>query len=509
MIELRYRRLLVCGVTSLLVCGAGGSSAASADAGTAVNILTRPVNTTMNETAAAAAATITIDTSRPDRDVAHQVIYRRGVVEKFDLGRSPSKIVQTTIDDVHAMAGNFLNATLDIRSSQDAGLFTYPAQNLAPSPSGDVPLERTFHTLRDNLAPQALSTMVQVSGTPAAYQSKLDPRYEVVCGAKGNFFSLPIPGAPMRETQNAVERWIGALNGSVPGAIWIGTQEPSHTLGYSTVYNAGGCAKVPGAAKSAATENNINRYIEYWTPIARYLKANHILSGGIQLNATNEGSYAWAAERMMSAQMPLDYFTVQVYKPSLKVDRALYDAYRKFQQNPNYRSVKVIIDRYGFAHAGEISRTAKGVIEFLQDEAQLMPYADMLYGYDVEASVVKDGGAATLLPQVLTWLQSAPAPLRPLTSTTSDLQAFALVEKDSGRRAYIALWNASPASVAHTVSIVLNGFSSAISASNLTILKGSGKTISRLSNSGIVVRGNEISGLTLNPDEFVLISLSS
>jgi hypothetical protein len=356
----------------------------------------------------------------------------------------------------------------------------------------------------------AMPMAVQVSGTPAAYPAgNLDSGYEITCGATGNYYPLPTPGAPTQMVQNALESWISSLNPSVPGAIWIGTQEPSHTLGYSTSFDSGsGCANVPAPQVDAAISNNIQRYISYWTPIAQYLRAHHILSGGIQLNAGNSMFYTSTAAQIISARMPLDYLTIQDYTPSPTVNRSLYSAYQTFQQDPGYLGVKVIIDRYGIALTGNKYRTAAGVISFLQDEADLMPFADMLYGYAVETTGLQSTSTVNpLLPQVLNWLQSAPAPLRPLTSSTSDLQAFALVQKGPVPKAYIAIWNVSPASVSYTASIAIEGLTSSFTAANLHILRGSGSRLATLNNSNVTVDANTISGLPVGANEFLLISL--
>jgi hypothetical protein len=452
---------------------------------------------------------INVDCSKEDKAVAHQVTYRRGVVEGFDIGNSqrpPSAIVGNAKNDIQTSGINFLNATLDINSAPNEALFTYAPPNLTPSTSGNAPLVQTFNMLSSAVPSSILQTTVQVSGTPKSYSSQLDPGYEFVCGGTGNFYPLPTPGTSMQVAQHAVESWISSLNSSFPGAIWIGTQEPSHTIGFSTSYDSGGnCSNVPKADLNAAMSNNIQRFISYWTPIAQYLRANHVLTGGIQLNAGNSVFYVSTAKQIISAEMPLDYFTIQDYTPAPALNQALYSAYQQFQQNPNYLDVKVIIDRYGIALAGNTYGTASGVITFLQDETQLMPYADMMYGYDVETIGIESSG--TLLPQALKWLQAAPAPLRPLTSTTSDLQAFALVQKRSPQRAYVAIWNVSPTSASYTTSVVLNGLGSSFTASNVTILKGSGTSITTLNNAGITFSGDTLSGLSLNVNEFLLISL--
>jgi hypothetical protein len=453
--------------------------------------------------------TVTVDCSEDDKDVAHHVNYRRGIVESFDVGdsqRPPSTIIGNVKSDMQAAGINFLNATLNINSPDDEDLFTYTApDDLTVSTSGNVPLEETFDLLRREAPSLASHAVVQVSGTPKAYASHLDPDYERACNAKGNFYPLPKPGASMQVAQRALEDWIKELSATMPDAIWIGTQEPSHTLGYLVSNDKDGCSDSSESQKSAAINKNIRRFITYWAPIAQYLHNHGLLSGGIQLNASDTAYYASSATQIISAHMPLDYYTVQDYKPSLKVNQAIYSTYEMFQQSPDYLGVKVILDRYAPKLPEKSYDKAKGMISFLEDEAQLLPYADMIYGYNIETAGIEDG--PTLLPQVVKWLQEAPAPLRPLTSTTSDLQAFALVQKDSPAGAYVAIWNISRTSAVDKASIVLDGFDSSLDASNLTVLKGSGNTISPVNKADISFNGNTISGLSLKPDEFMLISI--
>jgi hypothetical protein len=57
--------------------------------------------------------TIYVDCSEDDAVVAHQVTYRRGVVESFDLSNTPAAIVANVTADVQSSGVNFLNATFD------------------------------------------------------------------------------------------------------------------------------------------------------------------------------------------------------------------------------------------------------------------------------------------------------------------------------------------------------------------------------------------------------------
>lgn len=456
---------------------------------------------------------ITVDCSKSDSSVP-QVTYKRGVDHPFDLNNSSSATVNAVTSEVQSGDLNFLNAGLDaFNAAADAQLFTYSPPTLTYSASGNAPLITTFQGLLNNPAITAPKTTVQISGMPYVYNSNADPNYEIVCGAVGNYYPLPSPSS-MSEDQAAIENWIDYLNSQYPNAIWIGTQEPSHTLGYSTQWDDGGCSNPPSSGMDAATQTNINRFIAYWTPVALHLHANHIQNGGIQLNSGNSQFYASTATSIMNAGMPLDYFTLQIYRPSATVFQDAYNAYQTFQQNPSYKNVKVIFDRYGIRAANSTTppdyASASTLITYLQNEALLMPYADMMYGYNVEEGGLEGNAtdSSTNLPQVLTWLQKAPAPLRPVSSFTNDLQGFALVQSTAPQKAYIAVWNISADGNAYSnFAINLKGLNSSLTTSNLSILKGSGNSLATISDSGITIKGDTISGISLQANEFLLISL--
>lgn len=399
-----------------------------------------------------------------------------------------------------------------LNATTDSQLFTYSAPNLDYSASGNAPLVTTFQDLLNSSVITVPKTTVQVSGMPYVYNVNADPNYEPLCNAVGHYYPLPSLSTTGAE-QTAVENWIDYLNSKYPNAIWTGTQEQTHTTGFSTQWDNAGYSNPPSSDMGAAKENNMSRFISYWTPIAQHLHANNIQTGGIQLNAADAQYYASAAQSIISAGMPLDYFALQVYRPSATVFQDAYNAYENFQQNTNYKNVKVIIDRYGLRSAGSTTppdyASASTLIAYLQNEALLMPYADMMYGYNVEQGGLEGNStnSNTNLPQVLTWLQKALEPLRVVSSSTSDLQGLALVRSTAPQKAYVAVWNDSANGTTYNFSVDLYNLSSSFTTSNLTIQKGSGSTLSIISNSGITINGDTISGLSLGANEFLLITL--
>lgn len=463
---------------------------------------------TLTVSPAPGATNITVDCTQADSVVAQQVTYRRGLLEAVDRGgESGQAMVADVTQAIQAAGSNLLNATLDLNAGPNSRFFNYTAGSppvLEPSTTGTASLVSDLGMLRRAVSTNTLPAVVQVSGTPAAFADYLDPTYLDLCTGNGNFYPLPLTGVPMQVAQNAVAAWISHVNASFAGGIWIGTQEPTHTLGFQDSSGAN-CSNPTPAQRTDGEEANIQRFISYWAPIALQLKGQGIKVGGLQLNSGNSAYYSYAAQQIMASQMKLDYFTIQNFAPSAGIIQSLHDAYVLFQQNPDYRQVKVLFDRYGTTKTSGGYSTAVNMIDFLQAESQIMPFADMMYGYTFMGAGIHSSG--TLLPQVLQWLQKAPAPLRPLTSSTSDLQAFALVKAGNPNRAYVAIWNTSPSQTAYTTSVSLNGLSGSFTNKVPVVLKGSGSSITAVNDSHIVLNGTTISGLQLNWNEFLLISL--
>lgn len=142
-------------ITAILQGCGGGDSAEQATT-------SAPALLTIATTALSPA--INVDVSEADTAVAHQVTYRCGVMEGFDLNRTPAAIVGNVTSDVQSSGINFLNATLDSNFPQDAGLFTYQLPDLTFSTSANAPLVQTFNTLSNDISSSSLQTLVEISG---------------------------------------------------------------------------------------------------------------------------------------------------------------------------------------------------------------------------------------------------------------------------------------------------------------------------------------------------------
>lgn len=456
---------------------------------------------------------VTVDVSQSDESVEQQVTYRRGEVVAFDssnITSTSSAIVSTIEDDIQHAGINLITATLDLSSHANQDYFDYSdglPMSLMPNFWATSTLVETFRKLRSLVSATQMPAFIQFSGTPSAFSSELNPDYDFLCGGKGNFYPLPLPGDPTSLTQSAISIWIESLSKNISNAIWIGTQEPTHTLGFSTAYDPmhRNCSSPNNSELQDGKKLNIDRFISFWTPIAQSLRNISLTSGGVQPNAADSPDYDYVAQKIISAGMPLDYFTIQNYSPSSVVVQAAYAAYRRLHSTPAYRSVKVMMNRYGLSLSGYNYTDARGMMHYLMSESYLMQRADMLYGYSVETAALHTNG--TLLPQVFKWLQESPTPLRPFTSSDDNVQGFALVQTSGVVSGKIAIWNNGTSSAAEDLSLTMTDYPRALSSANVTVLKGSGTAILPYSSKSLSIKGNTISGLSLASSEFFLLDI--
>lgn len=453
------------------------------------------------------AVVVSVDCAAPDHATQQQVTYRRGFVLPVN---SDSRDVGASVDASMALTKpNLVTATLDLDSIANSNLFVLAKQgeSLERNPA-ETFFSRAMTTLRSRATRNAVPAFVQVSGTPAVVPSTwIEPGFVSREGATGNFYPLPT-GDRISNVERAVADWILAQE-AIPGQagnVWIGTQEPSHTLGFPA-----SCADSSSDSleKLACRKANVDRFVDYWKPIAAALRRHDVKVGGIQLNSHDRDIYSYAAERIVATRMPLDYFTIQRYSSFEDLVPNAYAAYQRLHGAAGYEHVKVAFDRYSYdnnqtnAGSREYFTTAAGMISFLTDERQIMDHADMMYGYSYQSSGLTETGS--LLPRVMEWLQRAPAPLRSVSvgPTTKGVEAFALVQTDASPRAYVAVWNVS--SQSQVLALELGTSSKSVFADKTPVLlKGSGTTIT---SQTISIRGNKLSAITLAPNELALVSV--
>ena len=430
-------------------------------------------------------AILTIDTTKADAASENiQVNYRRGFLANLDKEGTLMQVLGVKDGrGSKVLAGsNLIGQAFDLNIELNSSLFILARNNLHADrlvPNSDNNFLRDpLQTIRAREpSTTKLASVVQISGTPyAAPEAWLNLNYDDPISHSGNeygnVYHLPNNGPSQMKIQNAIASYVIAhesANEPLSGNIWVGTQEPSHTLGFSeldtltlldgTQTNCLVLAtvvednEIRREGKLRCKQINIRRYINYWTPIAIKIKQHNanIKLGALQLNSKDRSIFSWAAEEIIKKQVPIDYFTVQRYASPADYMTRLEEAYNVFKKDKSgkYAHVKMLFNRYGFGEMddGPESRTnafatADGMIKFLTDEREIMQKAYMMYGYVYATSGVTTEG--TFLPQVIKWLQNAPTPMRPVVSQSKgSIDSFALVARGVTPSAYVAIWNNS------------------------------------------------------------------
>lgn len=487
---------------------------------------------------------LTVESETLDAQISKKVEYRRGVLANIDKEAEGAGVNTIAGPGAFQRTGaNLMGEALDLNIDANADMFIYDSKKpfpnrLAANPANTF-VKESLRVVRDRQPSiDKMPNIVQISGTPyAAPQDWLNLSFKSPINGSGesfgNVYALPKGSSPgQQHVQQAIVSFVEGYESALDplaGNIWVGTQEPSHTLGFSEersiqlpdgtftdCYNLAPDEDDHGirhAERLECKKINILRYIEYWNPIATRLRnssvrANGIKLGALQLNTVDRDLYLWSAEKIVEKNMPIDYFTIQRYGSSNDLMRLARGAYDFFQTKDAYRHVKILFNRCSFesmdsnAERVDFFTKASGMIRYLKYERELMDYADMMYGYLVATAGFTTPGS--LLPQVMNWLQNAPPSLREVKAnfSGSGVESFALVRVQGAKRAYVAVWNSSTERK-DKVTLKLNPLFYGKSA---RLLRGAGTAIVQepdlpVSSAGAITISN------LEPDTFVLVSV--
>ena len=461
-----------------------------------------------------AAVDVFIDVTDPSRT---PILYERGFVQPMNAAVDGQ--TDSTLRALSAGA-TVSTATIDLNAPGTESQFLLQGSSLTFNPAAPDFVTTRLRTVRaiELDAGVAMKRLVQISGMPAVLSDAgwLDERFIPRDGINGNFYPLVAPRY-LDDVQGAVTAWVlaKAQQPELAGATWIGTQEPSHTLGFSPLpLEDGGlpCTSID-VDRDDCRMQNINRMIRYWKPIAATLVDAGVAVGGVQLNSHDHDLYAWAAARIVDAGMPLSTFTIQRYSSSPNLMNDAQAAYDVLHRSPGYEAVKISFDRYSFDNqlsgvndprSIEYFTTSAGAVDFLANEAEIMDHADIMGGYSYQGAALGIPGA--WLGKAIGWLQKAPTNRVPVTSTSRDVSGFALVTDN--RRSSIALYNTSNVR-AHQVTLSL---AHGIAPGNavVTIYRGSGTDFTEGSAvlTGTIARSTLAQTLDLPPRSFVLIDVT-
>ena len=358
---------------------------------------------------------------------------------------------------------------------------------------------------RDN----GLTVFAQVSGTSPAFD--IDPEFSRLPfetrlaeghskqGERDKEFELPVKDQ-FDDHARVLSDWMRGVDKEVASRakrqgeiVWIGSEEVAHTLG----------ARKGEHLTQKAKEESVQRYVEFWTPLARNLREMGIRSGGIQNNASNKGPlYDLTGDTMIKFQTPVDFITIQNYQgennePILNQLRGILS--RMKESRPGlYADTKIVFDRYGWkkrSRGAARYEGAEGIIHGLKAELVALNNSDILYGY-----CHMNARLESMTSEVFEFLNDMPIERRDIANPDPGLDAFSCA---SNSKFSLAIWNTG---TYQDITIKLNN-SPGYDGSTLLVKKGSGAGLAVISatwESG----SQEISGFALDVNEFALISIS-
>ena len=325
------------------------------------------------------------------------------------------------------------------------------------------------------------TTTQELSGLPIATNR------EWTGNQPSNWYPIPAGGyrALFGQKLAAWMQQVEAADGTNK-SIWIGNQEPSHTVGF------------PGGNPSPEEiTNNINYYITTWKETALAMTIAGFQVGGIQLNSSNVDEMPYTIDRLKSQSVPFDYITVQQYKPEQE-NANMLDAIRSSLTSNGYSTAKrVLFNRYNVADS-TFPAQAAGYASFFSAERVLLNNADIVYGYCYEGPV---WGSSARFRDVIKFLNGLAVNRRPVT-VGAGLQCFAT----SGSAKFTAVvWNPTTSSVA--VNALLQNSPAAWDSLTLDVRIGEGSTLTTSTTATWNGTSNRIKDFSLPANSFTLISL--
>lgn len=337
-----------------------------------------------------------------------------------------------------------------------------------------------FNSNRKRAVSKGMTVFAQATGTPHVF--KPDPKYTWHGGA--NYYPLPKPGE-FNQLANVVSAWMNKGN-SVAKSVWLGTQEPIHTIGFEG-----------GTKTEAGKKKNLQRYADIWSRIAKKLNGK---SGAMQLNGMNNDNQPYpvlAADALNSHNTPMNYWSVQNYiaERNSSVIAGAKEALK------HCNAGKIIFNRYGYnkpwADSKKFDRS-EGIVTLLQAEDAILKNSDKVTGY----CLMHEGFSKyNMVQKVGKFLNEMPPNRRDASSNNNNIQVFATSNNSKLR---IAVWNKGSAS--QNVNITIKG--KTWNNSTLKIHRGTAGTFGTINGTYNPSNG-KISGFSLNGKAFALIRLGS
>ncbi len=358
-----------------------------------------------------------------------------------------------------------------------------------------------FTSIRQYATSKGFELISQVGGTPRNSGYEFDSSYYKVLPWEPwtDFAPIPKEGVPMQEFQRNFAEWaINADKAVAPDfhSIWIGTQEIAHTIGF------------PGGLDYDTDENknlNIRRFTDYWKPISDELRKAGARTGALQLNSSNKNIYNYAVDYMIQQKLQVDFLTYQFYQfgDTIPLNAAVIALDR---YNMVYPGTKIIVDRGASGKImpdGVTNDSSEGVIFYLVGELCAMNNADKMYAITLDAgenTMSKDQN--NIYWQTRKWLNTM-GPVRcNLSGLPSGVDGF-VTRNDKKLSAVI--WNRS--SIARSINLKINNANFGAD-SQFAVKHASGSSFVN-STASWDASTNTVTGITLNPFDYVLIDLES
>ncbi len=447
---------------------------------------------------------------------------------------------------VNAMIPLYEDRTVNSSDAVGSPLSEFYSTNGAVASRVDANLTTLRGVAKDN----RMLILHQMMGTPTNSETVLftnDPDY-VWNGGANDYAPLPVTNqwdecaAALSDYFRTIVHCDGRADAGTPDdayvdpdpgnlgypTIWIGSQEPEHTLGYTddSIPPDG----IGDASRAKSLENN-RRYIRFWSRVAKRMQQQQpdVRIGGIQQNGM-EGvtdRYVIAANYWMEWEAgqgetyPIDYFTIQNYKtpadmPTIMANfrKALTTSddigARSHQQvRDRFRKTPVLFDRWRHYLDGVRATekdTAPGLVRFLSGERIIVDQPDV-YGYCAEANGFEDEDG-WMTADVGAFLVRMPPERRSISFSSPDLDGIAAV---NALGAYVVVWNAS-GTTAHNLALDLNNLvpeGAWADAGHLTVKRGSGSDypdgMAAPVLTGLGGDDYRITGITLPTNSFVTI----
>jgi hypothetical protein len=459
--------------------------------------------------AQAATVTVTVD---GDQIAFPALTLERGMVSETEL--EDAEHINDYVKSAEARLG-FVTSWRELHQDHTALSENYCGSPLAEFYSdGGVIKSRqdsNWSSMRDRAEQNRMLLVNQLCGTPDEGGTPLftiDPNY--FWNGNANYYPIPIP-QEFELYGNVIGDWaIGADNLSNYPTIWMGNQEPEHTVGYIDESDPpDGIGDKDPDSEQKRTEN-IQRYTKCWTKVANRIRAHNrdAMLGAIQTNGGANFKIPVSIDEIEAQNCPIDFYTIQNYdgennSDHLETCRSSMSSY--------FSTVPIMFNRYTASNEGvPIDKDlADDMVRWLTSERYLVDQAD-IYGYAYKTGYLEK---QTMAHDMVAFLNLMPAQRRPISISGTDISGFA---SGNALGVYAVLWNASGGSNQDII-LELNNLPPAAAGNwdtyELEVLKGVGTATGLSAVSASLTQTGaddyEIDGFSLEADTFALVRLDA